>query len=400
MKIAIVSSRFPYPLDKGDKLRLYHQIRILSTQHQLVLISLTENKITAEELEALKPYCATIHTVFISRISIFWNILLGILRGLPAQVAYFYQGSINRKIRKIIDEEKPDHLYCQLIRTAEYGKLINLPKTLDYMDCFHLSTTKRANHIRGWKQLLWNLESRAVKRYEASIYAHFDNHTIISPVDRQSMCFGISKPMTLVPNGLNELYYFEIQPTPARNIDILFLGNLSYFSNIAAILFLIKEIMPKLDKSKPRKIVIAGAQPPGWLKKLIARHTQVELIENPVDTRQIYQRARLFVAPIFAGTGQQNKILEAIASSCIVLCTPEVQTALGIRTPDLIHVQQTAEGFAKEIDQILNNPEVFVSQSQQARDYIRKHFSWEKNTQILEKLIVSTKPDSPDLGPE
>ena len=137
--------------------------------------------------------------------------------------------------------------------------------------------------------------------------------------------------------------------------------------------------------------MIAGAQPSNWMKKLIARYPQIELMPDPVDTRQIYQRAKLFVAPIFAGTGQQNKILEAIASNCIVLCTPDVQAALGIRTPELIHVQQTAEGFAQEIDHILANPDGFVAQSRQARDYIRKHFSWEKNTQILENLITGTQ---------
>ncbi|MDZ4710639.1 MAG: glycosyltransferase [Saprospiraceae bacterium] len=393
MKIVIISSRFPYPLDKGDKLRLYHQIRILSAHHQIVLISLTESKISSEEQAALEAYCHKIYTFYISKTGILWNIVKGVLRGLPAQVSYFYQNSIDRQISKIVGEEKPDHLYCQLIRTSEYGKHFTMSKTLDYMDCFHISTFKRAQHIRGWRQLLWNLESRAVRRYEASIYRYFNNHTIISPVDRQSMGLGVSKPMTLVPNGLNESYYFEIQPTPIRNIDVLFLGNLSYFSNIAAVLFLVREILPKLDKNKSRKIAIAGAQPPDWMKKLIARYPQMELMENPVDTRQIYQRAKLFVAPIFAGTGQQNKILEAIASNCIVLCTPDVQAALGIRTPELIHVQQTAEGFAWEIDQILTNPEAFISQSRQAQDYIRKYFSWEKNTQILEKLIAGTIPE-------
>ena len=391
MKIVIISSRFPYPLDKGDKLRLYHQIRILSAEHQIVLISLTESEISSEELVALEAYCSNIYTFYLSKISILWNIVKGVLRGLPAQVSYFYQNDIDRRIAGIVGEEKPDHLYCQLIRTSEYGKHFTLPKTLDYMDCFHLSTSKRAQHIRGWKQWLWKLESRAVRKYESSIYPYFNHHTIISPVDHQSMGLGVSKPMTLVPNGLNESYYFEIQPAPVRNIDLLFLGNLSYFSNIAAVLFLIREILPKLDINKSRKIMIAGAQPSNWMKKLIARYPQIELMPDPVDTRQIYQRAKLFVAPIFAGTGQQNKILEAIASNCIVLCTPDVQAALGIRTPELIHVQQTAEGVAQEIDHILANPDGFVAQSRQARDYIRKHFSWEKNTQILENLITGTQ---------
>jgi len=392
VKIVIISSRFPYPLDKGDKLRLYHQIRILSARHEVILISLTESIIDDDSMVALKEFCSQVHTFYISKPSILWNLFKGILRGLPAQVAYFFQQKVNEKIAAIINELKPDHVYCQLIRTAEYGKSLSQPKILDYMDCFSLSTLKRAKHLRGWKHVLWLLESRRVKKYEAFIYSYFDRHTIISSLDRQSMALEFSKPVTLVPNGLNESYYFEIQPRPTRDIDLLFLGNLSYFSNVAAVQFLINEIIPRLDKSITRKIVLAGAQPSAGIKASIARYPQIELIENPVDTRPIYQRAKLFVAPIFAGTGQQNKILEAIASGCIVICTAEVQSALGIRTPDLIHVQQTAEGFAKEIDQILGHPEVFQPQIHQAREYIRKNFSWEKNTSILERLLIGPVP--------
>lgn len=390
MKIVIISSRFPYPLDKGDKLRLYHQIRILSSLHQIILISLTESEITPEEKAALEGFCTRIYTFYISRTSIIWNVFKGLLTGLPAQVAYFYQKHIDRKITSIVGEEKPDHVYCQLIRTSEYGRHFPLPKTLDYMDCFHLSTSKRALYLRGWKQWFWTMESHSVKKYEAAVYSDFNHHTIISALDRESMGLGHSKPITLVPNGLNESYYFEIQPTPVRNIDLLFLGNLRYFSNLAAVDFLIDEILPRLNPNKARKIVIAGAQPAASIKNRLARFPQIELIENPADTRQIYQRAKLFVAPIFAGTGQQNKILEAIASGCIVLCTPEVQAALGIRTPELIHVQQTAEGFAREIDQILEHPDEFRLQTLAAREFVRKHFSWEKNTLVLEKLMSGT----------
>lgn len=310
------------------------------------------------------------------------------MAGLPAQVAYFYQKHIHQNILKIIEEEKPDHVYCQLIRMAEYCRTVDIPKTLDYMDCFSLSTLKRAQHISNWKHVLWNLESQRVKKYEATVYPKFNHHTIISSVDLKSMGFGPSMPVTIVANGLNESYYIEIEPKPVRDIDILFLGNLAYFSNIEAVRFLVEEIMPHLDQKAIKKIVIAGSNPDDQIRKWVSQDERLELIENPEDTRLIYQRARLFVAPIFAGTGQQNKILEAIASGCIVICTQAVQQALGIRTPDLIHVQQTGIGFAGEIHQILKHLEQFQTQNADARDYIRVHFSWEKNTAVLEKLMA------------
>ena len=54
MKLFIVLSRFPYPLDKGDKLRAYHQIRILSQYHDVYLAALTHQSISSESLAELE----------------------------------------------------------------------------------------------------------------------------------------------------------------------------------------------------------------------------------------------------------------------------------------------------------------------------------------------------------
>ena len=46
MKLIYLTSRFPYPINKGDKLRSYHQIKELSKQNDIYLISLSETKIS------------------------------------------------------------------------------------------------------------------------------------------------------------------------------------------------------------------------------------------------------------------------------------------------------------------------------------------------------------------
>jgi polysaccharide biosynthesis protein PslH len=45
MKLVFLTSRFPYPLEKGDKLRSYHFIKELSKSHEVILISLNETKV-------------------------------------------------------------------------------------------------------------------------------------------------------------------------------------------------------------------------------------------------------------------------------------------------------------------------------------------------------------------
>jgi glycosyltransferase involved in cell wall biosynthesis len=389
VKIAIISSRFPFPIDKGDKLRLFHQIKELSSRHQIILISLSDETVGPRARKNLQEYCQKIYVFRLNRMQILFNLFKGLVRGLPAQVAYFFNEGIHGAIQKILLLEKPDHLYCQLIRTAEYGKNHRGFKTLDYMDCFHLSMLKRAVHAGFLMRRVWMEESRRLKKYEIEIYPAFHNHTIISHPDRDAMGLGTGHPLTVIPNGLDPGYSDHTELSE-KDIDLLFLGNLGYFSNRLAVRFLLFDLLPLIDDLKSLRITIAGARPGYRLKQWIRQKPGVSLIANPPDTRNIYRRARLFVAPVFAGTGQQNKILEALASGCTVLCTPDVQKALDLPSPGLIRVAVDANDFASQIRTLLSAGPVPDSQISRARAYLQEHFSWEKNASTLEGLFQNT----------
>jgi hypothetical protein len=49
MIVIYITSRFPYPINKGDKLRSYYQIKELSKSHEIHLISLSEESISKKK---------------------------------------------------------------------------------------------------------------------------------------------------------------------------------------------------------------------------------------------------------------------------------------------------------------------------------------------------------------
>ena len=53
MIIIYLTSRFPYPINKGDKLRSYYQIKELSKSHEIHLISLSDQSILEKNISAL-----------------------------------------------------------------------------------------------------------------------------------------------------------------------------------------------------------------------------------------------------------------------------------------------------------------------------------------------------------
>ena len=52
-KLVIIVSRFPFPLEKGDKLRAFHQIKELSSTYSITLIATTDSKVSKESIEQL-----------------------------------------------------------------------------------------------------------------------------------------------------------------------------------------------------------------------------------------------------------------------------------------------------------------------------------------------------------
>src|SRR5215204_416124 len=130
MKILFLLSRFPYPLEKGDKLRGYQHIQNMhAAGHEVHLVAMSDCKVSTASLSKLESYCKSVHIVRLNYFNLFFNLCFAFTRNLPLVVGYFYSRKNEKIISMIISSVKPDLLYCQLIRTALFSRKINgIPK--------------------------------------------------------------------------------------------------------------------------------------------------------------------------------------------------------------------------------------------------------------------------------
>ena len=66
MTVLVMSSRVPFPLEKGDKLRLFHQLKHLSKEHNVILCCLSSKDVTDAQREALSPWVSELHVYRLS----------------------------------------------------------------------------------------------------------------------------------------------------------------------------------------------------------------------------------------------------------------------------------------------------------------------------------------------
>ena len=388
MKLLVLLSRFPYPLDKGDKLRAYYQLRFLSERHEICLFTLSDEMVTAEAKAAVRPLCRgglVVHRL--RRPGIARNMAWALASGLPLQVGYFYDKLAQRQVDGLLRDFRPDHVYCQLIRMAEYLRSYahELPMTLDFMDVFSAGMARRAMQAPLWQRPVLALEAHRLLTYEAAAFDWFQHHTIISDQDRQLIQHPRRDQIEIVLNGI-DTDFFRPQPTVAKEFDLLFCGNMSYHPNVDAAGFLAEEILPLVRQRHPgARLLVAGTTPAPRVLALAS--TQVQVSGWVPDIRTAYASARVFVAPMRVGTGLQNKLLEAMAMALPCVTTPLANNALGGTDGQELRVAAGASALAAAISSLLDDAVEAEKLAVSGQTFVKHHYTWAGATVRLEALF-------------
>ncbi|MEI7724892.1 MAG: glycosyltransferase [Bacteroidota bacterium] len=384
MRLFFILPRVPYPTEKGDKLRAFHQIKQLSKRHEIILCALNDGDLHEDAIPVLKKYVKAIHIIPISKASIAINLIKTLFSKKPLQVGYFYNASSAAKIHKLIDEYKPDHLFCQLIRVADYVKDIPIPKTLDYQDVFSKGVERRLATSPFYLKPFLRIEYNRLLRYEHDAFEAFDNKIIISAPDRDLIPHPEREKIVVVANGVDTDFF---KPMVAeKDYDLVFTGNMGYPPNIKSAEFLVNEVLPEVFPHKPGlRLLIAGANP--HLRVMVLKSEQVTVSGWVPDMRDCYARSRVFIAPMQIGTGLQNKLLEAMAMKMPCITSPLAFQALNARDGIDILVAQTPKEYAAHILMLLNNPEKASEIAQNGYDFVHRNFNWETETDKINNLI-------------
>jgi sugar transferase (PEP-CTERM/EpsH1 system associated) len=389
MKILFLVSRVPFELDKGDKLRAFHQLKYLSRHHEIILFALSDEPVPAGAQAALSAFCREVSICPVSRSQALWSMTKSIPDTMPFQVAYFYNKKAQRQLDALVNRHQPNHIFCQLVRMAPYLRQYrHIPMTLDYMDAFSKGLERRMHTVSLVRKPFFYLEYKRLLRYEARLFPLFQHKIIISEQDR----FFISHPQKyaihVVPNGVDVAHFTPV--AAEKDFHLLFAGNLSYPPNIEACRYLVRKVLPLVLPHYPRlRVLLAGKNPAAAVMALAGEH--IEVRANLEDIRTAYSAARFFVAPLFLGSGLQNKMLEAMAMGIPCITTGQVNKALGARKGEQLLLAESAQGFAAHILYLLHHPLEASRMAAQAHLLVVKQYNWDLINARLENLLSTAQ---------
>lgn len=398
MKLLVLSSRFPLPLEKGDKLRIYHQLKYLSQYHEITLFALSDHHPEASWLREMNQICASVHVTYHPQWQSMLYAIWAYTTGLPASVGYFNSRKTKQAVQKIIATLQPDMIYVQLIRMVPYISQVKGATTaLDYMDAFSLRAIRRAERSKGIERWFWKREAELLRKFELSCQSKFSHRFIISNTDKEHLRGEGVKALTLLPNGVDTDYF---QPThvSAPQYDLVFVGNMSYHPNILAAKYLVDQIARHLKPRMPAlKLLIAGANPVREVKHL--QTDWIKVTGYMEDIRSAYSNGKVFVAPIFTGSGLQNKILEAMAMEVPCVTTAIVADSIGAPA-SLVHRAGDSTAFCEKIEGLLADEDQRLRLGREARAFVIEQFAWRQCCSPLDILVDPVENHSSELGLE
>jgi glycosyltransferase involved in cell wall biosynthesis len=375
MKILFLSRWFPYPINNGSKLRIYHLLRGLSEYHDLTLLSFVDQPDLDLDALEIQSLCKEIRTVpwhpFDPQ---GWRARLGFFSMRPRSVIDTFSIEMEEQINQALSRQNYDLVIASQIDMAAYSHIFrHLPNLLEEIELglpyerFSQAKTILARLRHG---LTW-LKQR---HYLGRLLGDFSGCTVVSEQEQQLLVNQIPniKLVEVIPNCINLTDYSEVNEIPQPN-QVIFTGSFRYWANHDAMVWFLQEIYPQVQaKIADVQLTITGDH----ANLPLPSTNNVRLTGFVDDVRPLIATAWVSVVPLRVGGGTRLKILEAMALGTPVVTTSKGAEGLKVKNGTHLLIADTPQMFADTLLRLLEDPILRQRLVDNALQFVRHHYDW------------------------
>lgn len=397
----MLSHRVPFPPNKGEKIRTFHQLKYLSELgHQIHLFSPYEESTELAHFNSLQgsSLCTSVEAAPLKHK--FIRLLTGLAKGQSMSVANFYDKTLQQKFDQFLLDNNVDAIICSASSMAEYIFKSKVLPTLDnspllIMDFMDVDSDKWGQYQQSSSfpmNRVYAREQQLLSLYEKQIVKQFDANYLIAQAEVTLFNQKVIKSdkVHVMGNGLDTSVFYPPEVRAQNTTPVfLFTGVMDYKPNEDAVIWFVKTCWPAIIRQHPKaKFVIAGMSPSTDIKQL-ANDQSIEVTGFVEDILPYYHQADIFVAPFRLARGVQNKVLQAFACALPVISTPMGAEGILCQTDRDILLATTPDEFIAQTNQLIAHPELAQSISHSALQIIKQYYSWQSQLQPLINLLDS-----------
>jgi sugar transferase (PEP-CTERM/EpsH1 system associated) len=385
-ELLFLAHRMPYPPDKGDKIRSFHLLRHFAADRPVHLGCFFDDPRDERHVAELEQLCTGVAALPLRSPVARARSAAALLTGAPLSLPYYGAGAMHRWVRRTLECRDISTIIAYSSPMAQYAlgpAFERYRRIMDFVDVDSDKWRQYANRSRWPMSWIYAREARRLAEFERRVASQFDASVFVSA--NEVRLFDTISPETTakhhaVGNGVATEYFDPDQefakPYPGDSLPIVFTGMMNYWANVDAVSWFARDVFPEIRAREPRAgFWIVGAAPTGAVREL-AQLEGVEVTGRVADVRPWLQHAALAVAPLRIARGVQNKVLEALAMGCRVLCSPQAAAGLDDVASAPLTVAESPADTAAAACSLLA---VDSTQSRDAaRRYVLEHYGWER----------------------
>ncbi len=392
-KLLFLTHRFPYPPNRGDRIRSFHMLKYLAERFSVFLGALWDESPGVAEMDVIEGLCSSVAACPVGRKGRWVSGAASLVRGRTATEGLFRSAKLRKMVDHWAEIEQFDAVLVFCSSMFQYvddcRALDRVPVVVDLVDVDSQKWFDYADRANGVLRRLFQLEGGRLRKLECAIHRRSDAVTLVSDAEAD-LLRSISPGTGIygIGNGV-DLNYFQRHVSSVRHREpsFVFVGALDYRANVEGVKWFVEKCWPLVVAQRPEATLTLVGRNPSTVIRHLATIGGVSLVGEVPDVRPYLRDSAVTIAPLLTARGIQNKVLEAMAMGKPVVATP--QAIEGIDCVVGRHVlQATSPNEWKRT--LLSLAEDVVAQDRigsAARGFVEENFSWQARLKPLGRLL-------------
>lgn len=392
LRTLFLTRNLPYPTIGGVTLRNWQNINIMMKFGEVAIFAVCQWNFQDISIPGvtLVEHC-NVGNLRSSREKIERRLWWLRLDGHP-DTDYEYANAAAKELEKTLETFQPDIVIIEEAWLYRYLPVLKRYKCQIIFDNHNIEAAlfleKKPLGIDFKSQLKAQLQVTRLKHIEGELIHKANQAWVCSEEDAAILqqYYGKGSHTHVIPNAVNIAYYQNVRSQEcslppeleSNGQNILFLGQLSYIPNIAAVDLLIEQIYPQLKAIYPNcRLILAGRNPTKKMQAAGQEYPGIIVTGRIPDVRPYLAAASVLVVPLLQGGGTRLKILEAFAAGCPVISTAKGAEGLQVRDGEHLLIRNNVADIVAAICQLWSDPLLSTKLSNSAYQLVKTEYSWE-----------------------
>ena len=388
-RLLFIVHRVPYPPDKGERVRAFHELKALAQRYCVTVVSPGDGRADYESAKVLHQWC---ERVILSPAGGTKGLVRGLwrlLRGGSATEGYFHSDQLSQRIRKLTRDTRFD--VAMASSSAMLGYLLDAKvphRVLDMIDVDSAKWFTYAAQARWPKSWIYQREGRAVQRLEQDSIIKCDAVLVVSEAEAHVLGDYRQKVGPLC-NGVDMEFFSPREVEQQGGASVVFTGTMDYRPNVDGVCWFVEKVWPGLKQEVPElRFVIVGRNPTAAVRGL-SKHDGVEVTGAVDDVRGYLAEAGVAVCPLRIARGLQNKVLEAMAMGKAVVSSGPALEGLEVEIGRDVLQADTPEQWHESLVNVLRDDQLRTTLGKNARSCVEQRYNWDTRMAPLVSLCES-----------